>query len=303
MIKENEFQVRMAVRPGRGREFFPVLRLCFRGPASTVIAKQLHVHVDACWGGQAGSKDFRRVRGAKPWGGRYACVAEAWLESMVEITTLSELTIDGKLSLGPGASSKDLFEFYGDELRTWFHQQRALHDAIMVGAGTVRSDDPELTVRHFDGPNPLRVVPCSTGDLPLGSRLLNDGGATLVAVSDRATDTAVARLTAKPNVEVVRCGADSVDLPQLMRLLDARGVRTMIAEGGSRLLHSLFEADLVSKIIIKHIPVISGAADAPSYLRSRNGASRLSLSRWRLDEWFVRSGVGVSVYAPLGAAA
>ena len=224
-------------------------------------------------------------------------------QGMIEITTLSELTIDGKLSLGPGASSKDLFEFYGDELRSWFHEQRALHSAIMVGAGTVRSDDPELTVRHFDGPNPLRVVPTSMGDIPLESRLLNDGGATLVSVSRGAPAEVVAALAAKPNVQVVRCGETRVDLAELMDALYALGTRSMIAEGGSRLLHSLFEADMVSRIIIKHIPVISGAIEAPTYLRPVNGTSRLSLSRWRLADMFVKSGVGVSVYTPLAVAA
>ncbi|WP_293681304.1 dihydrofolate reductase family protein [uncultured Phenylobacterium sp.] len=222
---------------------------------------------------------------------------------MIDITTLSELTIDGKLSLGPGASSKDLFEFYGDDLRTWFHQQRASHSAIMVGAGTVRSDDPELTVRHFNGPNPLRVVPTSLGDIPLASRLLNDGGATLVAVSKAAPAQVVAALAAKPNVQVVHCGDARVDLNELMDVLYALGIRSMIAEGGSRLLHSLFEADMVSRIIIKHIPVISGAVEAPTYLRPVNGTSRLSLSRWRLDDMFVKSGVGVSIYTPLAVAA
>lgn len=218
---------------------------------------------------------------------------------MVEVTTLSELTIDGKLSLGAGASSKDLFDFYGDELREWFHSQRAQCDAIMVGAGTVRADDPELTVRHATGPNPLRVVPANLGQLPLDSKILNDGGATLVAVSNRAPQAAIDALAAKPNVEVVRCGEDRVDLVRLMAVLGLRGVRTMIAEGGSRLLHSLFEAGLVSQIIIKHIPVIAGTPDAPTYLRPEDGRGRLSLSRWRLTEWFVKGGVGISIYRPL----
>ncbi|HEV2531034.1 RibD family protein [Phenylobacterium sp.] len=222
---------------------------------------------------------------------------------MIEITTLSELTIDGKLSLGPGASSKDLFAFYGDELRTWFHQQRALHSAIMVGAGTVRSDDPELTVRYFQGPNPLRVVPASMGDIPLTSRLLNDGGATLVAVCRQAPDAVVAALAAKPNVQVVRCGDGRVDLAELMAVLYGLGIRSMIAEGGSRLLHSLFEAKLVSRIIIKHIPIITGALEAPTYLRPVNGTSALSLSRWSLADMFVKSGVGVSIYTPFANAA
>lgn len=215
---------------------------------------------------------------------------------MPHVTTVSELTIDGKLSLGAGGSSKALFDFYGDELRAWFHAQRAAHDAIMVGAGTVRCDDPELTVRFATGANPLRVVPTSDGALPLSSRLLNDGLATLVAVSARATPATTAALCAKPGVEVVQCGESQVDLLTLMDVLDARGLRSLMVEGGSRLLHSLFEADLVDRIIIKHIPVISGAADAPTYLGPGNGASRLALSRWRLSDLFAKSGVGVSVY-------
>ena len=220
---------------------------------------------------------------------------------MVQITTLSELTIDGKLSLGPGASSKDLFGFYGDDLRAWFHGQRAAHDAIMVGAGTVRSDDPELTVRHAQGANPLRVVPCSLGDLPRDCALLNDGGPTLIAVSAKASPTTIAELAAHALVEVVVCGEDQVDLSALMAVLDARGVRSLIVEGGSRLLHSLHVLGLVSRIIIKQIPVITGSEDAPNYLRAAQASPALSLSRWRLDDLFALSGVAISIYSPLEA--
>lgn len=216
----------------------------------------------------------------------------------MRITTLSELTIDGKLSLGPGASSKDLFDFYGDDLRAWFHGQRAGNDAIMVGAGTVRADDPELTVRYAEGRNPLRIVPSSDGRLPLEARLLNDGHPTLVAVSQAASRGAVAALEAKPGVEVIRCGEGRVELCELMDVLEGRGVESLIVEGGSRLLHSLFAAELVGRIIIKHIPVIAGSADAPTYLRGAEGASSLTLSRWRLVDWFAKSGVAISIYEP-----
>jgi riboflavin-specific deaminase-like protein len=217
----------------------------------------------------------------------------------MKITTLSELTIDGKLSLGPGASSKDLFDFYGDELRVWFHGQRAANDAIMVGAGTVRADDPELTVRYSVGRNPLRIVPSSDGALPLDARLLNDGHPTLVAVSRAASEAAVAALEAKPAVQVVRCGEARVELPELMDVLQDRGVNSLIVEGGSRLLHGLFAAELVGRIIIKHIPVIAGSAEAPTYLRAGEGAAPLALSRWRLTDWLVKSGVAISIYEPL----
>ncbi|MEO8113093.1 MAG: dihydrofolate reductase family protein [Phenylobacterium sp.] len=218
---------------------------------------------------------------------------------MVRVTTLSELTLDGKLALGPGASSKDLFGFYGDDLRAWFHGQRAASDAIMVGAGTVRADDPELTVRHAEGKNPLRVIPCSRGDLPPGCGLLKDGVPTLIAVSRQASPATIADLEALSHVEVVVCGEDRVDLEALMAVLDARGVRSLIVEGGSRLLHSLHALGLVSRIIIKQIPVISGAPEAPTYLRQAEGSAPLSLSRWRLEELFALSGVAISIYSPL----
>lgn len=215
---------------------------------------------------------------------------------MLEVTTLSELTIDGKLSLGGGASSKDLFAFYGDEVRTWFHQRRADSDAIMVGAGTVRSDDPELTVRFVEGANPLRVAPTASGDLPPDCRLLNDGLPTLVAVSGRASSETIAALEERDGVEVVVCGQDQVNLPLLMQRLEDRGVRRLTVEGGSRLLHSLFQADLVDEIVIKHIPVIAGRADAPGYLRPADGQSALPLSRWELAECFAIGNVAVSIY-------
>jgi riboflavin-specific deaminase-like protein len=217
---------------------------------------------------------------------------------MIEITTLSELTIDGKLALHRTSSSKELFDYSTDELKAWFHGQRALCDAIMVGANTVRVDDPLLTVRHAEGPNPLRVIPSSDGLLPLTSALLNDGLATLVATSEAAQPATLAALAAKPGVEVVRCGQTEVDLAALMGILAARGIRSLIVEGGSTLLSSLFGHDLVSRIIIKHIPIISGDPEAPTYLTlaPRPGLN-LGISRWRMDDWFVKGGIGVSVYA------
>ncbi|WP_426130945.1 RibD family protein [Pararhizobium sp. PWRC1-1] len=215
---------------------------------------------------------------------------------MIEITTLSELTIDGKLSLGPEASSKGLFDFYGDDLRTWFHAQRASNDAIMVGSGTVVADDPELTVRHASGPNPLRVIPSSSAKLPLDAKLLNDGLPTIVAVSRTAEHADVAALAAKRNVEVLACGERSVDLAALMDILEGRGVKTMIVEGGSRLLHSLHQLGLVNRIIIKHIPVITGSTQAPSYMYPNEPGGAFDLTRWRLVDCFSKSGVAVTIY-------
>ena len=221
---------------------------------------------------------------------------------MIEITTLSELTIDGKLALHRTSSSKELFDYSTDELKAWFHGLRAGCNAIMVGANTVRVDDPLLTVRYAPGKSPLRVIPSSDGLLPLDSALLNDGLPTLIATGRIASAATVTELRAKPCVEVVRCGEDEVDLVALMDILEQRGVRSLIVEGGSTLLSSLFGRGLVSRIIIKHIPIISGDPEAPTYLTLTPRAGLdLSVSRWRLEEWFVKGGIGVSIYGRASA--
>jgi riboflavin-specific deaminase-like protein len=206
----------------------------------------------------------------------------------MQITTFSELTIDGKLSLGRGRSSKELFGFYGPELARWFHAQRAAHDAIMVGAGTVRADDPELTVRHVPGRNPLRVVPLGRMALDLRSTILTDGLPTLLVLP--AAHLGAYEAAA---VETIVCGEAQVDLGALVQKLTDRGVSSLMVEGGSRLLHSFFAQDLVDRIVIKHIPILSGEPSAPPYL---DGA-RMALSAWDVESWERIGGIGVATYS------
>lgn len=217
----------------------------------------------------------------------------------MKITTFSELTIDGRMTLGNGLSSKELFGFYGEELRQWFHGERAAHDAIMVGAGTVRTDNPELTVRHAPGRNPLRVIPTNDGNIPSGSQILSDEFPTLFAVPRNLPEKARDRLTAYPNVRLMECGETVVDLKRTVEALTARGLRSLMVEGGNRLLHGMFAAGLVNRIVIKHIPVISGAVDAPAYLATGARSPVVVLSRWQVIDWRLIGGIGVSIYEPL----
>ncbi len=210
----------------------------------------------------------------------------------MKVTTFSELTIDGKLTLTRGGSSKALFDFYGAEMGRWFHAQRAAHDAIMVGAGTVRADDPELTVRHVAGPSPLRVIPTNDGAIPPSSHILTDGRPTLFAIPAALSAEVRTRLSTHDGIAFMECGAMTVDLRLLTQGLARRGIGSLMVEGGSRILHGLFAARLVNRIVIKHIPVIAGATDAPTYLE---GAS-MDLSRWQVVEWMVIGNVGVAIY-------
>jgi 2,5-diamino-6-(ribosylamino)-4(3H)-pyrimidinone 5'-phosphate reductase len=72
---------------------------------------------------------------------------------------ISEITADGKLTLGKGISSKILMKHMSHEAEILLHQTRAEYDAIMVGSSTIRIDNSFLTVRMVEGKNPLRVIP------------------------------------------------------------------------------------------------------------------------------------------------
>jgi 5-amino-6-(5-phosphoribosylamino)uracil reductase len=104
------------------------------------------------------------------------------------VTGYAEVSADGKTTHRRGSSSKDMMSFEDDDVRYYRHQLRATSDAIMVGSNTIRIDDPSLTARYAPGRNPLRVVPSCDGNIPLESQILNDGGATLIAVGESASD-------------------------------------------------------------------------------------------------------------------
>jgi len=132
---------------------------------------------------------------------------------------------------------------------------RSLHDAIMVGIGTARDDDPLLTVRlpGLDS-RPLRVVLDSHLGLPLQSRLCATAGefATLVIATGAAAAEREAALTAR-GVEVERVDADSsgrVDLGEALRLLARRGLTRVFSEGGPRVGARLIAAGLADEVAL-----------------------------------------------------
>ncbi|MCP1200237.1 dihydrofolate reductase family protein [Notoacmeibacter sp. MSK16QG-6] len=214
------------------------------------------------------------------------------------ITSVTEMTIDGRLSTGPGVSSQVLFGFYGDELSRWFHQRRAESDLIMVGAGTVRVDNPQLTVRHVDGPSPVRVVPTISGDLPTEATIFTDGLPTILIVPEALPEQTIRSLTAnRPAVQVLRAGESRVDFDKTFAMLAGLGYSTLMVEGGSRLLAELFAADLIDRLIVKHIPIVTGSRDAPTFL---SAAGSFPLSRWNLARCNSIGGVAVTEYSKAG---
>ena len=202
------------------------------------------------------------------------------------VLIVSEVTIDGKLTLAKGVSSKEIMKLMDDEANRYLHQIRAECDGIMVGANTIRIDNPNLTVRYVEGENPIRVIPSSTGDIPLDANVLNTEVApTVIAVSERAPADRI-RAFKEKGAEVVVAGKDRVDFVELLKKLKQMGIEKLMVEGGSSVNWELIKNDLVDEIRLIHLPVVVGGDDVPS-LTSGEGFKTLdAVKRFRIKRVF-----------------
>lgn len=200
------------------------------------------------------------------------------------VLMMSEITVDGKLTLKRGASSKILMRYMAPETELLLHRTRAEYDAIMVGANTIRIDNSFLTVRLVKGKSPLRIIPSSRADIPPDANILGPDAQTVIAVSKAAPKENVARLRER-GVDVVVAGEKEVDLPGLMgTLVRDYGVDRMMIEGGPTLNWSMLNHRLVDEIRLIHLPFIVGGADTPSlvggmHIETEEEMFRLSLNR------------------------
>jgi 2,5-diamino-6-(ribosylamino)-4(3H)-pyrimidinone 5'-phosphate reductase len=200
-----------------------------------------------------------------------------------QILMMSEITVDGKLTLKKGASSKILMKYMDHETEILLHKTRAECDAIMVGSNTIKIDNSYLTVRYVEGKSPLRVIPCSRGDIPLSANVLKNDAPTLIAVSETAPPERIAAL--REHVEVVVAGERHIDLPLLMNVLKEHyDVNRMMVEGGPTLNYHMLQHHLVDEIRLIHLPFIVGGADTPSlvggmHIESEEDMFRLLLQR------------------------
>jgi riboflavin-specific deaminase-like protein len=137
---------------------------------------------------------------------------------------------------------------------------------VLVGASTVRIDNPRLTVRDAPGRDPLRVVLASTFALPRGARVLAPSGRALViAAEGRAVDEERAVLEAAGvAVAVARADEDGrVSIDGALELLAARGVERLLVEGGSKVVTAFMRARCVDRLSMEIAMRLLGAPGTP----------------------------------------
>ncbi len=156
-----------------------------------------------------------------------------------------------------GAAHDQRLHVTGPLADAYTHMQRALHDAIMIGAGTAREDDPLMTVRlpGMEGEKRLRVVLDSRLSLSPRSRLMTlaRSAPTLVIVGFGVEDAAIAAFIEATGAEVARVATDMLGRvapgPALAELA-RRGVTRVFCEGGPRLAESLITGGFADEVIL-----------------------------------------------------
>ncbi|UCV23538.1 bifunctional diaminohydroxyphosphoribosylaminopyrimidine deaminase/5-amino-6-(5-phosphoribosylamino)uracil reductase RibD [Ferribacterium limneticum] len=163
-------------------------------------------------------------------------------------------SLDGKTALNNGISQW----ITGSAARRDGHAWRARACAILTGIGTVRDDDPSLTVRDVATTRqPLRVVVDSKFEIALTARILQGEPVLIVGAVENAEKMALLRSTGN-FVEILNNGAGKVDLKALLELLAQRGINEVHAEAGFKLNGSLLREGLVDELLLYLAPCLIG---------------------------------------------
>jgi riboflavin-specific deaminase-like protein len=146
----------------------------------------------------------------------------------------------------------------GDDNLIHVHRMRALCDAVVVGAGTVAADDPQLTTRHVPGPNPLRVVIDPGRRLEPTFRVFTDGQAPTLYVCGQARLSPGEGRIDGAVVAGIDEDAPGGETAQVLQLLRARGCARVLVEGGGVTVSAFLEANLLDRLQIAIAPVFIG---------------------------------------------
>jgi diaminohydroxyphosphoribosylaminopyrimidine deaminase/5-amino-6-(5-phosphoribosylamino)uracil reductase len=172
-------------------------------------------------------------------------------------------SFDGRIATGTGESQW----ITATPARRMVHAMRSRHDAVMVGAGTARKDDPSLTVRGLGiEQQPARIVVSRRLDLPLMGQLARTAAQIpLILCHGGDADAALVQTWRELGATLLNCRIKGAQLDpvDVLAQLGAHGLTRIFCEGGSALAASLIQDDLVDQLIGFHAGLIIGAEGLP----------------------------------------
>jgi diaminohydroxyphosphoribosylaminopyrimidine deaminase / 5-amino-6-(5-phosphoribosylamino)uracil reductase len=179
-----------------------------------------------------------------------------------------------------GKSGVGQFPITGPGARAQSHILRAESDAILIGVGTALTDDPELTCRlpGMEGRSPLRIVLDKRLDLPPAAKLVTSiqRGHPLLIITESGVDPMRQRALEAAGTEVLLI---EDDITGVLDLLGARGISSLIVEGGARTAKRFLDEGLVDRIMLFSSPVVVGGGGIPSPLTEQSIPGGFKLRR------------------------
>ncbi len=199
------------------------------------------------------------------------------------VTLKLAMSLDGRIATASGHSQW----ISGEAARAEVHAARASHDAVMVGAGTARADDPALTARGVEVTREaVRVVVSRRLDIPLMSQLARTAHEVPVWICHGPdADPALIDAWEGLGARLFRCGLSGrqLDPGSVLQALGKAGLSSVFCEGGGALAASLLAADLVDEMMIFTAGLVIGAEGLPGV--GALGLARLDdAARFRLTE-------------------
>ncbi|MBD3427043.1 MAG: GTP cyclohydrolase [Candidatus Omnitrophica bacterium] len=192
-------------------------------------------------------------------------------------------SLDGCIALSPGCpcplSSENSLKIT--------HRLRSEHDAILIGIGTALADDPTLTVRHVTGRSPRPVVIDTNLRLPLYCNMIKNNPLPVWIATGQGADKKKVSAFRERNVRIIQVPPRDngwLDLEALLRKLKNSGINNLMVEGGTGIISSFINEQLVDKVILTICPVyLSGQ---PSYRKSPGDIRASSLPRLEVTGHF-----------------
>jgi diaminohydroxyphosphoribosylaminopyrimidine deaminase / 5-amino-6-(5-phosphoribosylamino)uracil reductase len=198
-------------------------------------------------------------------------------------------SLDGRIATASGESRW----ISGEADLEHTHRLRALSDAVLVGASTVRADDPQLTTRAVEGPSPVRVILDPARRLDERYRVFGEGPPTLLACA--AGILGPERL-GQAEVLPIAMGGGGIDLRALLATLAGRGLRRIFVEGGGTTVSRFLVAGFVDRLHVTIAPLLIGGG-IPAFTFPRKD---MLADGMRFDWSVHRLGDDLLVDIPLG---
>jgi riboflavin-specific deaminase-like protein len=191
---------------------------------------------------------------APPWVDLFGPLRAGTADDLVVIGQIGQ-SLDGRIATESGHSHY----INGPAGIEHLHRLRALADAVVIGVGTVMTDDPQLTVRRCEGPHPARVVIDPKGRLATGARVFAADGVRRLLITVEGT-----RCALSAGVEIVALPASEGRIAprDVLAALAERGLRRMLIEGGADTVSRFLGAGCLDRLHVMVAPIILGSGQA-----------------------------------------